>query len=158
MTSRQDNSSTLTLTCQMSETLPALPGEPPRWYARLCAYAALGPTRRLLAAYHQEGKQPEVPSTWLDMAERWDWRERVAVSDTLLREQETARLQAEEETRAAAEKARAEKAKDDRLLLLRAARSRLAEKLRDLTPTSPDWAACLKEIATLNEQFRREEQ
>lgn len=61
------------------------PGEPTNWFVRFEMYRLAGPDRSLLAVWRSAQISPKkpnnLPSSWKDAAERWQWKERAEAYD-----------------------------------------------------------------------------
>ena len=83
-----------------------MPGEPHRWFARLCEYCLLGSGRTLEGSWRIEtkGSKRRLPGAWRRASQRWHWAERAAKFDEArhteqVRELETMRRQERERRR-----------------------------------------------------------
>ncbi len=76
--------------------LPApLPGEPPRWYARLCDFCLAGSSRTLDSTWRaatKGSKGQRAPGSWLRACEQWKWRARAAEYDNARHRQQAVEL------------------------------------------------------------------
>jgi len=101
--------------------------EPNLWYSRFVEFLRLGPRRSVLELYNQyiqdrdgEGatRRTSTPSSWGRAAVEWNWRERAEAWD-----------EAERQRQAREFKEQQDRAKIERIALLRKTKARLAQVL-----------------------------
>lgn len=75
-------------------------GEPILWYNRFERYRLMGAARSLLGAYRedkrgQKGTMKNVPTSWRNASEKWEWRNRVEAWDLSVLDEERKKREAD---------------------------------------------------------------
>lgn len=124
------------------------PDEPDDWYRRFILYRDLGRSRTLGVAYSKT-RVPHtplgIPASWYDAFRAWDWRARATAYDEDQRATRQATLDAERKTD-----------RDQRVLVLKAARGKLIEAMQKTNATDASYSQIVGDLTSLNEQLRKE--
>lgn len=125
--------------------------EPGIWFARLERYRLIGPSRSLLAVYNAErldenqGPAKSIPGAWVEACREWDWKNRASTWDAY--EQQRRREQYDKER---------EEDHGARVLLLKALRSKLVERLKVLSPNEIRPELLVRAIQITSQELRAE--
>ena len=121
-------------------------GESIAWYGRFKLFLSLGPTRSVRQAYlrhlHMQTRASGTSPSWLDVANRWQWRERADAWDL---EQRTVLALADHNVLRAA--------RDRRVAYLEAQLEEVREALRVANIAELDQAQARKSLGVLNSSF-----
>lgn len=126
-------------------------GEPDLWYDRFERYRLMGPSRSLLAVYNaerldrSEGPAKAIPGAWVYACRVWDWKNRASTWDAYegQRRRELYDKEREEDHEA-------------RVMLLKAMRAKLVQRLNTLVPEEIKPELLVRGIQIVAQELRAE--
>ena len=122
--------------------------EPDLWFLHFTAYVGMGPKRTLRMTYARQRspKAPlDVPASWFEAFQTWGWRARAAAYDD--EQKRVWRLKRDEFE---------QKARDERTLVLKAARGKLIEAMQRTDAADPAYERIVADLIAVNAELRRE--